>query len=165
MKTKEIVLAAMFVAIGMVLPFLTGQIPEIGSQLSPLHFPIFIGGMLLGPKMGLIMGSVLPLLRSVTFGMPPMIAAICMAFEMAAYGYVAGLMYKEKKHNIYVSLISSMLVGRLVWGIASFIIQGAVGNNFGLMMFINGAFLTAIPGIALQLLIVPALVKALEKAI
>lgn len=165
MKTKEIVLCGLFIAIGLVLPFITGQIPEIGSQLSPMHFPVFICGMVLGPKMGLIAGAITPLLRSVTFGMPPIIAASCMAFEMATYGFVGGLLYKEKKQNIYVSLIASMLVGRVVWGIASFIIQGAVGNTFGMSMFIAGAFLNAIPGIVLQILIVPVLVKALRKVV
>lgn len=162
MKTKDLVLCAMFIALGLVLPFLTGQIPEIGSQLSPMHFPVFICGMVLGKKMGLLAGVVTPLLRSVMFGMPPMIAAIRMAFEMATYGFMGGLLYKEKKQNIYVSLIVSMLLGRVVWGFVSFII---LGQEFGLSLFISGAFLSAIPGIILQLIIVPLLVKALSKVI
>jgi len=158
-KTNQIVLSAMFITIGLVLPFLTGQIPQIGSQLSPMHFPVFICGMVLGPEMGGIVGFITPLLRSILFGMPPMIYASCMAFEMATYGLIGGYLYKTKKQNCYISLILAMIFGRIVWGIVSYIIH----DTFTLPMFISGAFLTAIPGIILQIIIVPILTKALSK--
>lgn len=159
MKTKDLVLGAMFVALGLVLPFVTGQIPEIGSKLSPMHFPVFLSGMLLGNNMGLLCGFIIPILRSMIFGMPPMLPAICMAFELATYGFVAGYLYKKKKQNIYVSMIASMLVGRIIWGIVSYIIYS---GNFGIEAFMAGAFINAIPGIILQLILIPLIVKRVK---
>ncbi len=165
MKTKEIVSAAMFIALGLILPFFTGQIPEIGSQLSPMHFPVLIAGLCLGQKIGMMVGLVTPVLRSIMFGMPPMIPAVCMSFEMATYGLVIGYLYKNKTQNIYISLIIAMVIGRIVWGLASFIILTSIGNAFSFAMFINGALLSAIPGIILQIIIVPVLAKTFNRII
>ena len=90
-STKSLTLSAMLLALALVLPFLTGQIPEIGSMLLPMHIPVLLCGFLCGWQWGLIVGFIAPLLRSVLFGMPPMVnVAIPMAFELAAYGAFAG---------------------------------------------------------------------------
>src|SRR5690554_2297258 len=156
--TKNLVLAGLFVALGLVLPFLTGQIPRFGSMLLPMHIPVLIAGFVLGGKYGLIIGFIVPLLRTLLFSMPPVPVAIVMAFELATYGLVTGLLYAKlpkKNSNIYVSLIVAMLVGRVVWGIASYIIYGIQGSAFTFEMFMAGAFANAIIGIVLQLIIIP----------
>ena len=163
MKTKTIITSAMVLSLGVILPFFTGQIPQIGSQLCHMHFPVFMAGMLLGGKYGLMIGMILPLLRSFIFGMPLFINALCMAFELATYGFVAGMMKERFQKNDYSSLIVAMFMGRLIWGIVSFIIYTAMGNPFTFSMFISGAFLMAIPGIILQLMIVPPIVKLLKR--
>lgn len=85
-----LVLSALFLAIGFVLPFLTGQIPEVGSMLLPLHLPALICGFVCGWPWGLLVGFVLPIARSLLLGMPPLVpTALAMAFEMAGYGAVA----------------------------------------------------------------------------
>ena len=122
-RLLKISLSALFLALAYVMPFLTGQIPEIGAMLCPMHIPVLLCGFICGWPWGLIVGSVAPLLRSVlTGGFPPMFpTAVCMAFELAAYGAVAGLMHKilpRTRPYIYVSLLTAMLVGRVVWGIA-----------------------------------------------
>ena len=118
----RLVLSAMFLAIGFVLPFLTGQIPEVGSRLLPLHLPALVCGFVCGWPWGLAVGFILPLLRSLIFGMPPLApTALAMAFEMAAYGAVAGVAYErlaKKPANVYVALIIALLAGRLVWGLS-----------------------------------------------
>ena len=167
-KTKSLTLSALFIALGLILPFITAQVPVINSQLCPMHFPVLLAGFVLGSKYGLIVGLVTPLLRSVTFGMPPMMpTAVCMAFELATYGFVSGWLYEKSKKNlrdIYLSLIVAMLAGRLVWGLASLIIYGLMGNSFVMKMFISGAFVNAAAGIVLQLIIIPVLVSYLKKA-
>lgn len=167
-QLRNLVLAAMCIAIGLFLPFLTGQIPEIGARLSPLHIPILLCGFMCGWQYGLIAGFILPLLRSFIFSMPPMIpTAVCMAFELAAYGLFTGLLYKllpKKPGFVYVTLILSMLLGRVVWGIASMIIIGATGGAFTFAAFIAGGFTNAIPGIILHIVIIPPVVLALQKA-
>ena len=94
-NVKKLILAALFLAMAQVLPFLTGQIPEVGSMLCPMHIPALLCGFFCGWPWGLMVGFVAPILRSVTFGMPPMFpVAICMAFELATYGAVSGALYE-----------------------------------------------------------------------
>ena len=166
-NTKKLILAALFLAMAMVLPFLTGQIPEIGSMLCPMHIPALLCGFFCGWPWGLMVGLVAPLLRSVTFGMPPMFpVAVCMAVELATYGAVAGALYQKlprKKSSIYAALLIAMVAGRLVWGAARFLCTGLDTSAFGLSAFWAGAITTAIPGIIVQIVLIPLLVMALEK--
>ena len=168
-RILRLVLSAMFLAIGFVLPFLTGQIPEVGSMLLPLHLPALICGFVCGWPWGLAVGIVLPIVRSLLFGMPPMIpTALCMAFEMGAYGAAAGWLYQRLSHRatgVYASLIGAMLIGRIVWGVASWAVYALLmPNSFAIAAFWMGGFVNAWPGIVLQLVLVPIIVLALQKA-
>lgn len=164
-----LVLAAMFLALAMVLPFLTGQIPQIGSMLCPMHIPVLLCGFFCGPWYGGLVGLVAPLLRFVLFGMPPIFpTGVAMCFELAVYGLVSGLLYRrlpKKPVNVYVSLLTAMLAGRVMWGVVQVIIWGLGKSEFGWAAFISGAFTTAIPGIILQIVIIPVLVIAVKRAI
>ena len=166
-NVKKLILAALFLAMAMVLPFLTGQIPEIGSMLCPMHIPALLCGFFCGWPWGLMVGFVAPVLRSVTFGMPPMFpVAICMAFELATYGAVSGALYQKlpkKKSSIYVALLVAMVAGRLVWGAAQFVCLGLTGSSFTMSAFWAGAVASAIPGIIVQIILIPILVMALER--
>jgi thiamine transporter ThiT len=160
--------AAMFLAIGQILPFVTGQIPQIGKMLCPMHFPILLCGFFCGWKYGMLVGFICPLLRSVLFGMPVMFPnAVGMAFELMTYGFISGLLSEklgtEKLGRIYLILIVSMIAGRIVWGIAQVLLLGLSGSKFTFSAFVAGALTNAIPGIILQLLIIPFLVKTLQK--
>ena len=167
-STLNMVLAAMFLALGIVMPFITGQIPEIGSMLLPMHLPVLICGFVCGWKYGLVVGFVVPLLRSVMFGMPPLMpTATCMAFELATYGLCTGLLYQRLPKNnvsIYVSLFGAMAVGRLVWGVVSLILYGVIGKAFTVQVFLAGAFLNAVPGIIMQIVLIPIIIMALKRA-
>ena len=166
-NTKNLVTSAVCLALCLVLPFLTGQIPQLGSAMLPLHLPVFICGLICGWQYGGIVGFLLPLLRYVLFGMPPMPNGIAMAFELAAYGAIAGFLYQSSRWQcivaLYRSLLIAMLGGRIVWGAASVLIFGAAGNPFTWQMFLAGAFLKAVPGIILQLVLIPALMVALNR--
>jgi thiamine transporter ThiT len=165
---RTMVLAAMCVAIGIFLPFLTGQIPEIGSRICPMHIPILLCGFMCGWQYGLVAGFITPLLRSALFGMPPIMpVGLAMAFELAAYGLFTGIFYRllpKKGAYVYVTLIVSMLLGRVVWGVADAIILGATGGSLTFAAFIAGGFTNAIPGIILHIAIIPPIVLALKKA-
>lgn len=165
---KKLTLSAMFLALAFVLPFLTGQIPEIGNMLCPMHIPILLCGFICGGPWGLIVGFLAPLLRSVTLGMPPLFPkAFAMAFELAVYGFVSGWLYRilpKKKIYIYVSLIEAMLAGRAVWGIVQFCCMGLNSTKFGFDQFWAGAVANALPGIILQIVLIPVIVILLEKA-
>ena len=160
------ILAALSLALAYVMPFLTGQIPQIGSMLCPMHIPVLLCGFICGWQWGLVVGFVAPLLRALTLNMPPLFpAAVCMAFELATYGAVAGLMNKflpKKKPFIYCSLLIAMTVGRIVYGIAMFICLTAKGTGYTLNAFIMAAFVNAVPGIIIQILLIPILVMLLD---
>lgn len=168
-STKKLIQSALFMALGLVLPFLTGQIPQIGRMLSPMHIPVLLCGMILGWPYGLAVGFLTPLLRSVLFGMPAIYPqAVGMAFELCTYGLVSGLLYSRFREKnlaaITITLICSMLAGRLVWGLVSVALYGLMGNAFTFKMFLAGAFVNAVPGIILHLVLIPAVMLALEKA-
>lgn len=165
---KKLVLSAMFLALGLMLPFLTGQIPEVGAMLLPMHIPVLLCGMILGGPWGMVVGIVCPLLRSVLFGAPLMYpGAVSMAFELAAYGLISGVLYKRLRDRgvfgIYASLLPAMILGRVVWGIARWVMM-AFGTKFSITLFIAGAFTGALPGILFQLALIPVLLTALKKA-
>jgi len=163
----NLTLAAMFMAIGLVLPLLTGQIKTIGNMLLPMHIPVMLCGLICGWHYGAVVGFTLPLLRSVIFGMPQLYPnAVAMAFELMTYGLVIGICYKllpKKNMNIYVSLIIAMLIGRAVWGGVTAILLGASGSALTWSVFISGALLNAFPGIILQFVIIPSLIMLLQK--
>ncbi len=166
-RIKTMVLSALFIALALLLPFLTGQIPQIGSVLSPMHIPVLLCGFICGWPWGLIVGLVSPLLRSVIFGSPPLMPmALAMAFELAAYGAAAGLLYRllgKKTLSIYISLIAAMLIGRLIFGAAMALLISINGGSYTLQAFLAGAFINAWPGIILHILIIPPIVLAIEK--
>ena len=165
---KNTTLAAMFLAIGLVLPFLTGQIPQIGNMLLPMHIPVLLCGLICGWQYGGIVGLILPLLRSALFGAPVFFpAATAMAFELMTYGLVAGLLYSLSKWQciraLYRCLSIAMLAGRAVWGIVQTVQLGVTGSGFTWQMFMAGAFLNAIPGIVVQLILIPVVMVALNR--
>lgn len=166
---KNLIIAAMLFCLGLVLPILTGQIPKIGNMLLPMHLPVFLCGLICNWKYGGAVGFALPLVRSLIFGMPVLYpTAIAMAFELASYGLIIGLIYEYSPWRsvkaIYLYLITAMLGGRIVWGIAQTILLGFSEDGFTLMIFITNGFINAIPGIILQLILIPAIMVATKKA-
>lgn len=168
-STKQLTVSALLFALGLVLPFLTGQVPQIGNMLLPMHFPVFLCAFLCGWQYALFLGFLLPICRSMIFGMPHMFpVAIAMAFELAAYGLIAGLVYGRSKQkstsSLYIALISAMILGRVVWGIVEVLLLGIGENAFTWQMFLSGALLEAIPGIILQLILIPCILVALRRS-
>ena len=160
-RLYKLVLSALFLSIGMVLPFLTMQIKEIGDSLLPMHLPVMLCGILCGYGYGAAVGLMLPILRSVCFGMPPLYPnAVWMATELLTYGLIIGLMYKTLPKNtlcLYISLIVSQIFGRIVWGLSKSILLGLGGKAFTWAMFISSGFVNALPGIILQLILTPTI--------
>lgn len=171
-KVNKLCLSAMFLALGWLLPFLSGQIPQVGNMLCLMHIPVFLAGFILGPWYGLGLGFITPLSRFLVFGMPVFYpTGICMAFELATYGFLSGFLYKLFKKlkfkdivSIFLSLIISMLLGRVIWGISRLLCGVFDNNAFTFKLFITMGFVNAWPGIILQLLLIPSLIRLLENA-
>ncbi len=167
-NTRRLTVSAVCLALAMVLPFLVGQLPAIAQSLSPMHIPVLLCGFLCGWPWGLAVGLIAPLMRSVLFGMPAMYPnAAAMALELAAYGFLSGLLYArlpKKTGYIYVTLFLAMLGGRLVWGCARYGMAGLDGSAFTFSTFLAGAVTNAVPGIVLHIVLIPLLVMALKRA-
>ena len=167
-SVRRLAIAAMCLALGIALPFLTGQIPEIGNKLSPMHIPVLLCGFVCGWKYGLVVGLALPLLRSFLFSMPPLMpTAVAMAFELGTYGLASALLYRmlpKKPGFVYVTLLIAMLAGRVVWGLVSFPIYALCGKAFSAELFLAGAFVNAVPGMILHIALIPPIILALKRA-
>lgn len=167
-KVQKPVSSALCLGLCLVLPLLTGQIQQIGNMLLPMHIPVLLCGFVCGPLWGAVVGFIAPLLRYLIFGMPVIFpTGISMAFELATYGLLSGLLYRclpKKSLWLYGSLIGAMIGGRLSWGLVRFILAGLTNTSFPFSMFLAGAFTEAIPGIIIQLILVPVVLMALKKA-
>lgn len=160
--------ASMMLAIAYILPFFTGNIPQIGSMLLPMHLPVLMCGFLCGAPWGGAVGLLAPLMRSFIVGTPVFFpSAAAMALELATYGLVSGFLYRRLPKNlvgIFISLLGAMVCGRVVWGIARAVMTLAGNSTFSVAAFVAGSVTTAIPGILLQLVAIPVLVLSLQKA-
>lgn len=167
--TQRMVLTGFFMALGLVLPVITGRMTQIGNMLLPMHIPVLLCGFICGWQYGLIAGIVTPIFRSFIFGMPPLFpVAAAMAFELASYGTITGAMNRllpKKNWSIYVTLLTAMLGGRVVWGIVKLIFAGVTNTKFTYAMFVAGAVTEAIPGIVVQIVLIPILVIVCRKAL
>lgn len=171
MNSKPIIrltYSALCLALCIVLPFITGQIPEVGNMLCPMHIPVLLAGYLCGPWWALAVGAIAPVLRFALFSMPPVFpTGFAMCFELATYGLVSGYLYNKLKSNnfsIYISLITAMISGRIVWGIVMLALTLGGATKFTFMAFISSAFINAIPGIICHIIIIPIIIMALKKA-
>lgn len=167
-KTKNLTLAAMFLALGLILPFLTGQIPQVGNMMLPMHIPVLLCGFVCGWRYGAVVGFVLPLLRYMIFGMPVIFpTGIAMSFELMTYGVISGILYEKSKWkcvvSLYRALLAAMISGRIVWAAAQIILLGIAGGSFTFEMFLAGALLNAVPGIIIQLVLIPVIMLALNR--
>ena len=168
-EIKKLILSAIFLAIGFVLPMFFGQIPAIGQVLLPMHIPVFLCGIICDWKYGAIIGFILPLIRSLIFSVPVLYpTAIAVAFEMAVYGLISGLVYKffTKKTllSIYVALIFAMVIGRIIRFIAESTLLGFQGKTLVLKAFFANVIISGIPGIMLHLVLIPLVITTLKKA-
>lgn len=168
-RVKSLVLAALLTAAGVILPQAFHAIPNAGSIILPMHIPVLLCGMAAGGGYGAIAGVLTVVLSMLLSGMPPLFpTGLCMALELAAYGLVSGVAYKalrcrDNHRRIYPALILAMLAGRLVNGAAMAICMGLSGESYTQSAFLMASFVTALPGIILQLVLIPPVVLALEK--
>ena len=166
-RIKKLVYAALFLACAILLPFLTMNIQTFGKLLSPMHLPVFICGFVCDPVWGAVVGVCAPLIRSLIWHMPPLYPmAVAMAFELAAYGFFSGLfakLFPKKLAFTYISLVFAMLCGRLVYSVAMLLMLGLGSSEFSIIATFVGTFTSTWAGIIVQLILVPPIVKVIEK--
>lgn len=166
-NTRKLIYSAICLAIGLLLPqvFHMFSVANAGSVFCPMHLPVLLCGFLCGWIWGGAVGILVPLLSSLITGMPPLFpTGVSMMLELCAYGILAGVFYNLTKKKIFLSLILAMLGGRIVLGIANTVILGLSGTAYGFTTFLTSAFVTALPGIVIQLVLIPVILFALKKA-
>ncbi|MBQ9747304.1 MAG: ECF transporter S component [Clostridia bacterium] len=166
LQIKRLVISAMMLALCLLFPFLTGQIREIGRMLAPIHLPVLICGFICGPFWGFFVGLIAAPLRSILFSMPAMPECFFMAAELAAYGFISGLCYRlfpKKLLFYYISLLIAMVLGRLIYGWTHLTVAGLQGGSYLFETFLAATVLGCIPGIILQILLIPPLLAGLKR--
>lgn len=166
-STRKLTLSALFLALGLVLPLITGQIPQIGKMLLPMHIPVLLCGLACGWPYGLVCGLLGPVLSGVLTGMPSPAVLPGMMVECGVYGLVSGLMMqlvhtKKLYADLYISQITAMLLGRILSGVCKALIFAPA--TFTVAAWATTSFVTGLPGIVIQLVLLPTLVVALTKA-
>ena len=168
-NVRKLVLAALFLALALVLPFLTGQIPEIGSMLCPMHIPALLCGTVCGGWFGLLCGFIGPILSSLITSMPGAAMLPSMVPELMTYGLVTGVMMRYVRTgkayaDLYISLGTAMVAGRIVGGIAKALVYMGNGQAFTLSIWASSYFVATVPGMICHLILIPVLVAALTRA-
>lgn len=163
-KVQQMVRAALLIALGLLLPYLFHTIKNAGQVFLPMHIPILIGGFILEPHFALAVGILTPLLSHIFTGMPPFPFVYVMVFELLTYGVVISILYNKSKMGIYPSLIIGMLSGRVVNILCNYLILHLIMSKpFKLKFVMVGLFAKGLPGIIIQLILIPILVKVLQK--
>ncbi|NLP35584.1 MAG: ECF transporter S component [Clostridiales bacterium] len=165
-QIRKLVYTAICISLGLLLPQVN-KIPgvNLGAILLPMHIPVLLAGLLCGIPYATFCGFILPLLNYVISGRPMIYpVGISMMFELATYGCITALLYRLTKGKVYISLIGAMIAGRIVMGIANTFLLGMSEKPYGFSVFLTEAFVNAIPGIAIQLIIIPVILYALKKA-
>ncbi len=160
-SAREITLTALFITLGVVVPIVFHQFALAGRIFLPMHIPVFLAGIFAGPVGGLIVGLVCPILSFLLTGMPPPYAVPLMSMELPIYGLSIGILIKWIKLPI-LSLLISMILGRLAFGLGLFILGQFLSLPYGLEAFIKVSVISGLPGIAIQLILIPLLMEAVQ---
>lgn len=156
--------SAVLVAVGLILPVVFHYISLGGQVFLPMHIPVLIGGFLLSPAYAATVGLVIPVLSSIFTGMPQMPFALIMMAELCTYGFVVSIVYRWYIKSIYAALIIGMIAGRAVSCIGNYVLYAFIaGKPFPFAAYLNTITLMALPGIAIQFLLIPALITLIQK--
>jgi len=162
LSSKRIVLTSFFLSLGIVLPFIFHRFALAGRIFSPMHIPVFLAGIFAGPISGIIVGVLSPVISFFLTGLPPAYAVPLMAMELPVYGLSIGLLYQVRKLPLILSLIICMILGRIGFALGLLILGAFVNLPYGFSTFLKISFITGLPGIALQIILIPSLVKGVS---
>ncbi len=166
-NTKKLVYTALCITLGLVLPQVNKLAPgmNLGAIILPMHLPVLLAGFLCGLPYAAFTGMILPLLSLAFNGFPVFYpVGISMMFELGSYGALVAILYHYTKGKVYPSLIGAMIGGRIVMGIVNTVLYKMVGWDYGLELFLTASFVTALPGIIIQLIIIPTILYSLKKS-
>lgn len=165
MSTRNLSRGALFVALGILLP-IAFHVVGMGKVFLPMHIPVLLAGFFCGPMVGMLVGMITPLLSAVLTGMPPLMPPVAqgMVFELGLYGLLTGFLYERLRLGVYPSLLLAMAAGRVVYGFLGYLILPLFGlNQVPLLAPVLLAVGESLPGVALQLVLIPLVVGVIER--
>ncbi len=164
-RTRFIAHSALYLALAVLLPIGFHAFGTSGRVFLPMHLPVFLAGFLAGPWCGLVVGLLAPGLSYMFTGMPPTYAVPLMSMELPMYGFIAGIAYNRLRLNIYVALIIAMILGRIMFGLGLFVLGLFMELPYSAAQFFSsaGVIVSGLPGIALQLVLIPIIVAAVKR--
>ena len=165
MSTRKLVLTSLFVSLAIVIPQALHLIggPGLGAMLLPMHIPIFIGAMLLGPVSGIII-AIIAVITGVLIGMPPILIASYMIFELSTYAAISGYLYKRKKHSVFVSYIVAKIAGMSIALLVVYVMMNALKIDSPMLTGSLSMFLVGIPGVVIQLILIPSIIHLIQRS-
>jgi len=165
-KTRYITHIALYLALAVLLPIGFHAFGLLGRMFLPMHIPVLLAGFLAGPLGGLVVGLLAPGISFLLTGMPPTYAVPLMTLELAIYGLIAGLAYNRLKLNIYLALLAAMIMGRLMFGLGLMVLGMFMQLPYSAAVFFSasGAIATGLPGIIVQIVLIPIVVAALKRS-
>ncbi len=161
-SSRKIALTSFFLALGIVLPTLFHQFALAGRIFLPMHIPVFLAGIFAGPLSGIVVGALSPVISFFLMGMPPSYAVPLMAIELSVYGVTIGLLCRVRRVPLVLALVISMILGRIGFALGLVILGQFVNLPYGLSAFLKVSFVTGLPGIVLQVVLIPAIVKGVS---
>lgn len=162
--SKRLVIAGLLLAIGIILPMIFHATGIEETIFLPMHIPVLIGGFLLPPYLALLLGMLTPLLNSLIGGMSPLFPiVVIMILELGIYGLIASIMYRRLELPSIISLIISMIAGRVMAGLVVFILAAFFGIQMDPMVFIIDEVTAGLPGIIIQLILIPSIIQGIVK--
>lgn len=158
MQTRDVTRASVLIALGVILPLLFHFLGIPGRVFLPMHIPAILGGFLLKGQMGFLVGFMLPPLNFLVSGMPPFPVFLSMMVELGAYGLTSSLLFQVLQWGIVPSLLGAMLVGRGIAILGNWVLFSVLGKEFNVFSLLQSLFVTALPGILIQIVLIPLLV-------
>ncbi len=163
MDSSFLTYSALLTAAGILLPLIFHTFGIAGKIFLPMHFPVIVAGMMLGPLGGLIVGGLSPILSSLLTGMPPFPTVLLMVPELITYGVASGILYKKLRINVFAALIISLILGRIAFGISAWALAGVLGLHIGPVKLVTAGVITGLPGIAGQIVLIPLIIKRISQ--
>ncbi len=150
-------------ALGVLFPIIFHQFGMAGRIFLPMHIPVLLAGCICGPLSGLIIGLLAPALSFALTAMPPSYAVPLMTIELSLYGLAAGLFYYRLRLNVYIALVVSLILGRIGFAIGLLILGLFIELPYGVKTYFSISVVTGLPGIIIQLVIIPPIVAAVMR--
>lgn len=160
---RNLVISGLLLVLGLIIPYIFHSSGIAGNIFLPMHVPVLIGGFLLPPQFALLLGILTPIINSLITGMPGFPIVLIMIFELGTYGLLASVFYLKLRLPSVFALILSMIGGRIMAGLVVFILAIFFAIPLEPITYVIGAITTGIPGIVIQLILIPILIHGIVR--